>query len=131
MDNNELEQIYEEKIQSIKKELADKYALALKDSYEECDALRDKLIAQQEKLELLQKQLDVAKGQGGQSYLMDRLDKNGKITRGKIMYDGIDLTQLHGRDWLKIRGSRIAAPASGPLRFPMPPTKIIERSRMD
>ena len=43
------------------------------------------------------------------------LDKNGKITNGKIEYDGMDLTTLSGRDWLKIRGKKIAMVTQDPM----------------
>lgn len=61
--------------------MADKYAVALKDSYEECDALRDKLIAQQEKLELLQKQLDDAQKSSTLGCIIAGIDKDSKIRR--------------------------------------------------
>ena len=54
------------------------------------------------------------------------LDKNGKITNGKIMYDGMDLTTLTGRDWLKIRGSRIAMVTQDPMTS-LNPLKTIGR----
>ena len=43
------------------------------------------------------------------------LDKNGRITGGEIHYDGKDLTQLTEREWLKIRGSRIAMVTQDPM----------------
>ncbi len=43
------------------------------------------------------------------------LDKNGKITGGKIEYEGMDLTRLSPREWLKIRGSKIAMVTQDPM----------------
>ena len=43
------------------------------------------------------------------------LDKNGKITGGEIHYDGLDLTQLSEREWLQIRGKRIAMVTQDPM----------------
>ncbi|MBQ8081387.1 MAG: ABC transporter ATP-binding protein [Clostridia bacterium] len=43
------------------------------------------------------------------------LDKNGSITHGNIMYDGQDLTQLSEKDWLKIRGRKIAMVTQDPM----------------
>ncbi len=43
------------------------------------------------------------------------LDKNGSITHGKIEYDGQDLTKLTEREWLKIRGKKIAMVTQDPM----------------
>ena len=43
------------------------------------------------------------------------LDKNGSITHGSIEYDGKDLTQLTEKDWLKIRGRKIAMVTQDPM----------------
>ena len=43
------------------------------------------------------------------------LDKNGRITHGSIEYDGQDLTQLREKDWLKIRGRKIAMVTQDPM----------------
>ncbi len=43
------------------------------------------------------------------------LDKNGSITHGSIEYDGRDLTKLTEREWLKIRGKKIAMVTQDPM----------------
>ena len=43
------------------------------------------------------------------------LDKNGSITNGSIMYDGQDLVQLSEKEWLKIRGRKIAMVTQDPM----------------
>ena len=43
------------------------------------------------------------------------LDKNGSITHGSIEYDGLDLTQLTEKDWLKVRGRKIAMVTQDPM----------------
>ena len=43
------------------------------------------------------------------------LDKNGSITHGSIEYDGQDLTKLTEREWLKIRGKKIAMVTQDPM----------------
>ena len=43
------------------------------------------------------------------------LDKNGSITNGSIEYDGMDLTQLTEKDWLKVRGRKIAMVTQDPM----------------
>ena len=43
------------------------------------------------------------------------LDKNGAITHGSIMYEGQDLTQYTEKDWLKIRGRKIAMVTQDPM----------------
>ncbi len=43
-------------------------------------------------------------------------DKNGKITDGTIMYDGMDLTKITSeKDWRKIRGKRISMVMQDPM----------------
>ena len=43
------------------------------------------------------------------------LDKNGSITHGSINYDGMDLTQLTEKQWLKVRGRKIAMVTQDPM----------------
>ena len=43
------------------------------------------------------------------------LDKNGSITHGSIMYNGEDLVQYSEKDWLKIRGKKIAMVTQDPM----------------
>ena len=43
------------------------------------------------------------------------LDKNGSITHGSIMYGGEDLTKFSEKDWLKIRGKKIAMVTQDPM----------------
>ncbi len=43
------------------------------------------------------------------------LDKNGSITHGSIEYDGQDLTKLTEKEWLKIRGKKIAMVTQDPM----------------
>ena len=43
------------------------------------------------------------------------LDKNGSITHGSIVYDGQDLTKLSEKEWLKIRGKKIAMVTQDPM----------------
>ena len=43
------------------------------------------------------------------------LDKNGSITHGSIMYQGEDLTQFSEKDWLRIRGRKIAMVTQDPM----------------
>ena len=44
------------------------------------------------------------------------LDKNGRISGGKIEYDGLDLTQLKSeKEWCKIRGGKIAMVTQDPM----------------
>ena len=43
------------------------------------------------------------------------LDKNGSITHGSIEYDGKDLTKLTEKEWLKIRGKKIAMVTQDPM----------------
>ena len=43
------------------------------------------------------------------------LDKNGSITHGSIDYDGLDLTGLSEKEWLKIRGKKIAMVTQDPM----------------
>ena len=43
------------------------------------------------------------------------LDKNGSITNGKIMYQGEDLAQFTEKDWLRIRGRKIAMVTQDPM----------------
>ena len=43
------------------------------------------------------------------------LDKNGSITNGSIMYEGEDLTQFSEKDWLRIRGKKIAMVTQDPM----------------
>ncbi|MBQ1492223.1 MAG: ABC transporter ATP-binding protein, partial [Blautia sp.] len=43
------------------------------------------------------------------------LDKNGSITHGSIMFEGQDLTKYTEKDWLKIRGKKIAMVTQDPM----------------
>ena len=43
------------------------------------------------------------------------MDKNGTITHGSIEYDGKDLTKLSEKEWLKIRGKKIAMVTQDPM----------------
>ena len=43
------------------------------------------------------------------------LDKNGSITHGSIEYDGMDLTELSEKEWLKVRGKKIAMVTQDPM----------------
>ena len=43
------------------------------------------------------------------------MDKNGTITHGAIEYDGQDLTKLSEKEWLKIRGKKIAMVTQDPM----------------
>ena len=43
------------------------------------------------------------------------LDKNGSITNGSIMYRGEDLAQFTEKDWLRVRGSKIAMVTQDPM----------------
>ena len=43
------------------------------------------------------------------------LDKNGSITNGSIMYEGEDLTKFTEKDWLRIRGRKIAMVTQDPM----------------
>ena len=43
------------------------------------------------------------------------LDKNGSITDGGIIYQGEDLTQFTEKDWLRIRGKKIAMVTQDPM----------------
>ena len=54
------------------------------------------------------------------------LDKNGSITHGSIMYQGEDLTQFTEKDWLRIRGRRIAMVTQDPMTS-LNPLKTIGR----
>ena len=54
------------------------------------------------------------------------LDKNGSITHGSIEYDGMDLTQLTEKEWLKVRGRKIAMVTQDPMTS-LNPLKTIGR----
>ena len=43
------------------------------------------------------------------------LDKNGSITHGSILYDGMDLAQLTEKEWLNVRGRKIAMVTQDPM----------------
>ena len=43
------------------------------------------------------------------------LDKNGSITNGSILYQGEDLTKFSEKDWLRIRGKKIAMVTQDPM----------------
>ena len=47
---------------------------------------------------------------------MGMLDKNGKVTKGEILYNGMDLAKFSSeKDWLKIRGKEIAMVFQDPM----------------
>ena len=47
---------------------------------------------------------------------MGMLDKNGKVTKGEILYNGMDLAKFSSeKDWLKIRGKEVAMVFQDPL----------------
>ena len=52
------------------------------------------------------------------------LDANGKITGGSILYDGEDLAQFKEKDWLKIRGKKIAMVMQDPMTSLNPLKKV-------
>ncbi len=54
------------------------------------------------------------------------LDKNGFITHGTISYDGMDLTKLTEKEWLKVRGKRIAMVTQDPMTS-LNPLKTVGR----
>ncbi|MBQ8160999.1 MAG: ABC transporter ATP-binding protein [Clostridia bacterium] len=54
------------------------------------------------------------------------LDKNGEITHGSIMYDGKDLTKLTEKEWLKVRGKKIAMVTQDPMTS-LNPLKTVGR----
>ena len=43
------------------------------------------------------------------------LDKNGSITHGSIMYQGEDLVKYSEKDWLRVRGKKIAMVTQDPM----------------
>ena len=53
-------------------------------------------------------------------------DKNGSITNGSIMYQGEDLTTFKEKDWLRIRGKKIAMVTQDPMTS-LNPLKTIGR----
>ncbi len=53
-------------------------------------------------------------------------DKNGKITHGNILYQGEDLTTFREKDWLRIRGRKIAMVTQDPMTS-LNPLKTIGR----
>lgn len=47
---------------------------------------------------------------------MGMLDKNGKVTKGEILYKGMDLAKFSSeKDWLKIRGKEVAMVFQDPM----------------
>mgnify|MGYP002626668798 CR=1 FL=1 len=54
------------------------------------------------------------------------LDKNGSITHGSISYDGMDLTTLTEKQWLKVRGKKIAMVTQDPMTS-LNPLKTVGR----
>ena len=52
------------------------------------------------------------------------LDANGKITGGSIMYDGEDVAKYKEKDWLKIRGKKIAMVMQDPMTSLNPLKKV-------
>ena len=52
------------------------------------------------------------------------LDANGKITGGSIMYEGRDMTKFTEKDWLGVRGKKIAMVMQDPMTSLNPLKKI-------
>ena len=52
------------------------------------------------------------------------LDVNGKITGGSIMYEGRDMTKFTEKDWLGVRGKKIAMVMQDPMTSLNPLKKI-------
>ena len=52
------------------------------------------------------------------------LDVNGKITGGSIMYEGRDMTKFTEKDWLGVRGKKIAMIMQDPMTSLNPLKKI-------
>ncbi len=58
------------------------------------------------------------------------LDKNGRIERGSIRFDGMDLAQFRSeRDWLSVRGKRIAMVFQDPMTALNPLKTVGEQIR--
>ncbi|MBR6498650.1 MAG: ABC transporter ATP-binding protein, partial [Clostridia bacterium] len=55
------------------------------------------------------------------------LDKNGSITGGSIMYQGEDLAQFTEKDWLRIRGRKIAMVTQDPMTSLNPLKSIVKQ----
>lgn len=52
------------------------------------------------------------------------LDANGSITEGSVLFDGQNLVDLHKRDWLSIRGKKLAFVFQDPMTSLNPLKKI-------
>ena len=52
------------------------------------------------------------------------LDANGKITGGSIMFEGRDMTKFTEKDWLRVRGKKIAMVMQDPMTSLNPLKKI-------
>ena len=52
------------------------------------------------------------------------LDANGMITGGSIMYEGRDMTKFTEKDWLGVRGKKIAMVMQDPMTSLNPLKKI-------
>ena len=52
------------------------------------------------------------------------LDANGKITGGSILYEGRDMTKFTEKDWLGVRGKKIAMVMQDPMTSLNPLKKI-------
>ena len=62
---------------------------------------------------------------------MGMLDKNGKVTKGEILYNGMDLAKFGSeKDWLKIRGREIAMVFQDPMTS-LDPTMTIGKQIME
>ena len=48
------------------------------------------------------------------------LDANGMITGGSIMFEGRDMTKFTEKDWLGVRGKKIAMVMQDPMTTPTP-----------
>ena len=62
---------------------------------------------------------------------MGMLDKNGKVTKGEILYNGMDLAKFSSeKDWLKIRGKEVAMVFQDPMTS-LDPTMQIGKQVME
>ena len=62
---------------------------------------------------------------------MGMLDKNGKVTKGEILYNGMDLAKFSSeKDWLKIRGKEVAMVFQDPMTS-LDPTMPIGKQIME
>ena len=57
------------------------------------------------------------------------LDANGTITGGSILYEGRDMTKFTEKDWLGVRGKKIAMVMQDPMTSLNPLKKIGKQDR--